>query len=506
MKHFFIGAFALLVLGSCNKDEQTGIPPIDGVETPTITTEVVNASEIDNAYYQANKNKKVTVKGLITIQNTRAYFKLKDNTLIQIYASKNVFDALSDDTKNKLAINGQEVTVTGTFTDYTDKSGNLIKEIVYTKEGDLVFGATSVETIAELEASKATLADYAHNKKVKLHGNIVAEGTKSYFKLSDNTMILIFAHKSVFDVLSAETKTKLATTGQEVTVTGTFTDYTDKSSGNLIREILYTKESDLVFGKTPEAPSVVEIDATTTNLNDVYAEDKAVKVSGKITIISTRSWITFKDGEKAQLYIAGFNSLPQETKDKLNTEGQEVVVTGTFKTYSGTKQIQVKSGNDITFKTSGTKPTTTEGKFDFESITSTSNKYDVEGTITATDGSVLTYKARPDVDKYGINGRGLMLKKDDKINPFVKIAFKSSVKQIKLKYKSSYTSGVDRVLVIFEGDENLSKPEYIIKQQTFKKDEAGEITLDLNKTTDYTITIKAISTSSFVIDDIEWTK
>lgn len=501
MKHFFIGAFALLVLGSCNKDEQTGIPPIDGVETPTITTEVVNASEIDNAYYQANKNKKVTIKGLITIQNTRAYFKLKDNTLIQIYASKNVFDALSDDTKNKLAINGQEVTVTGTFTDYTDKSGNLIKEIVYTKEGDLVFGATSVETIAELEASKATLADYAHNKKVKLHGNIVAEGTKSYFKLSDNTMILIFAHKSVFDVLSAETKTKLATTGQEVTVTGTFTDYTDKSSGNLTREILYTKESDLVFGKTPEAPSVVEIDATTTNLNDVYAEDKAVKVSGKITIISTRSWITFKDGEKAQLYIAGFSSLPQETKDKLNTEGQEVVVTGTFKTYSGTKQIQVKSGNDITFKTSGTKPTTTEGKFDFENTATKSTSY--TNTETLTNGDVsLTYKARTDVDTYGIEGKGLMLRNSE----YIKITFSSGVKQVKFAYKGAFTNKDKRKVIVYEGDENSTQDSSKLKEQEFAFDATGEVSLDLNKTGSYTITIKGGTTRQIVIDNITWTK
>lgn len=495
---------AIFIATSCQKDDQTGIPPIILEETnpEPENVEFFNASEIDLSVYESKKGAKVSVKGNISVEGTRAYFTLKDNTKILIFAPKSVFDGLSDEIRNKLKINGQELTATGVFKDFTDRAGTLIREIEYSSASDLVFGEATTPSVEVFNASEIDLSVYESKKgaKVSVKGNISVEGTRAYFILKDNTKILIFAPKSVFDGLSDEIRNKLKTNGQELTVTGVFKDF--KNNSGTIREIEYTSASDLVFGQTPSTPSVSEINALETNLSDVYEEDKAVVLKGKISVENNRSWITFKNGEKIQIFIQNYKNLSQSAKDKLNLPDQEVTLTGKFKTYNSTKQIQIVKEADIAF---GTTPNQTSASyvFDFESITPKGNSYDQEGTLSATDGTTLTYKARTgELGKYAINGKGLMLKKDDKLLPMVKIAFKGSVKQLKLKYKAANTSTKNRILAAYQGDET-STP---LKKIEFKVGEEGELVLDLNQTTDYTITIKVLSDPAITIDDISWEK
>ena len=202
--------------------------------------------------------KKVKLHGTVAeVQGNKSFFKFSDGTLVQIFTPK--FKQLSQETNNKLKTVGQEVTVTGTFTDYT-KDGVTVKEIVYESESDLVFGAVSnnpqqpQQPTGVLEAATATANDYVVGKEVKIHGTIVRDGNHSYFKFSDNTMVQIYVVKSVFDLLSQEDKTKFATTGQEVTVTGKFKDFKPKNSNNVIKEIECTSKDNLVFGAASNNP------------------------------------------------------------------------------------------------------------------------------------------------------------------------------------------------------------------------------------------------------------
>ena len=225
------------------------VKPEPKPEQPVVTLEASTATVND---YQAGKT--VKLHGNIVIEGNKSYFKFSDNTLIQIYAPKKVFDALTDEAKTKLKIADQELTVVGVFTDFKAKDGSIVKEIVYEKEADLTFGKTPEakptpnpgQSVVTLEASTATVNDYQAGKTVKLHGNIVIEGNKSYFKFSDNTLIQIYAPKKVFDALTDEAKTKLKTADQELTVVGTFTDFKAKD-GSIVKEIVYEKEADLTF-------------------------------------------------------------------------------------------------------------------------------------------------------------------------------------------------------------------------------------------------------------------
>ena len=67
-------------------------------------------------------------------------------------------------------------------------------------------------------------------------------------------MVQIYVVKSVFDLLSQEDKTKFATSGQEVTVTGKFKDFKPKNSTNVIKEIECTSKDNLVFGAASNNP------------------------------------------------------------------------------------------------------------------------------------------------------------------------------------------------------------------------------------------------------------
>ena len=379
MKKLLLLALSFGLLMSCKKDDENGIPPVDPnkpqpekpQDKPATALEVKNLKAADYEKFRDSKEKVKLHGEIAEVTNDRSYFKLSDGTLVQIFthASKD----LKEETTKKLKTVGQELTVVGTFTDYTLKDGTVVKEILYKSEADLTFGKTPEvkpeQPVVALEASTATVNDYQAGKVVKLHGNIVIEGNKSYFKFSDNTLIQIFAPKKTFDALTEEAKNKLKIAGQELTVVGTFTDYKLKD-GSIVKEIVYEKEADLTFGKTPEAKptpnpgqSVVTLEASTATVND-FEEGKVVKIHGTITIQvenkHKRSYFKFSDGTLIQFYVKNYEkTLSQEVRTKLETEGQEVTVKGTFKTYTktdkktGTKtdirQIVYESAADLTF-------------------------------------------------------------------------------------------------------------------------------------------------------------
>ena len=378
MKKLLLLALSFGLLASCSKDDKNGIPPVDP-NKPTDKPEdkpatALEAKDLKVADYESYRDKKEKVKlhgEIAEVNNDRSYFKLSDGTLVQIFTP--TFKDLKEETTKKLKTVGQELTVVGTFTDYKLKDGSIVKEILYKSEADLTFGKTPEvkpeQPVVTLEASTATVNDYQAGKTVKLHGNIVIEGNKSYFKFSDNTLIQIYAPKKVFDALTDEAKTKLKIADQELTVVGVFTDFKAKD-GSIVKEIVYEKEADLTFGKTPEAKPepkpeqpVVTLEASTATVND-FQEGKVVKIHGTITIQvenkHKRSYFKFSDGTLIQFYVKDYEkTLSQEVRTKLETEGQEVTVKGTFKTYTktdkktGTKtdirQIVYESAADLTF-------------------------------------------------------------------------------------------------------------------------------------------------------------
>ena len=372
-----------------------------------------------------------------------------------------------------------------------------------------------------LDAKTATVNDYKDGKKVSLKGNITVKGTYSYIIFSDKTEVQIFAHKSIVENFSQETKKKLATQGQEVTVTGTFKDHKLKN-GTVIKEILYEKESDLVFGSSSVTPpandTVTELDAKTATVND-YVEDKKVKLKGVVSVKNSRTYLNFSDGTEIQVYVTGYTKLDQSIKTKLNTAGQELTATGTFKTHNNTRQIQIASGSDLVFGNVVTQDNnnqggsqngnqgggnqsgnTTPNVFDFESITP-SNHYNETGTLTGADGVTLTYKARTDVDVHGINGKGLMLTEHKTYGlSYIKITFPNGVKEISFDYKEAFSGNQDRHFLVYEGDENSTTK---IDEVKFKGQ--NKYTKELNKKGSYTITIKAAKgTRQFVIDNFSW--
>ena len=379
MKKFLLLALSFGLLASCSKDDKNGIPPVDP-NKPTDKPEdkpatALEAKDLKVADYESYRDKKEKVKlhgEIAEVNNDRSYFKLSDGTLVQIFthASKD----LKEETSQKLKTVGQELTVVGTFTDFKAKDGTVVKEIVYESEADLTFGKTPEakpeQPIVTLEASTATVNDYQAGKTVKLHGNIVIEGNKSYFKFSDNTLIQIFAPKKTFDTLTDEAKTKLKTADQELTVVGVFTDYPLKD-GTVVKEIVYEKEADLTFGTTtpqakpepsPEQP-IVTLETSTATVND-YKVGEVVKIHGNVTVQVEgkykRTYFKFSDGTLIQFHVKNYEkTLSQEIRTKLETEGQEVTVKGKFNTFTKTdkktgvktdiRQIEYESAADLTF-------------------------------------------------------------------------------------------------------------------------------------------------------------
>ena len=384
MKKLLLLALSFGLLISCKKDDENGIPPVNPdkpqiekpQDKPATALEVKDLKVADYESYR-DKKEKVKLHGEIAeVANGKSYFKLSDGTLVQIFT--HAFKDLKEETSQKLKTVGQELTVVGTFTDFKAKDGSIAKEIIYESEADLTFGKTPEakpepkpeQPIVTLEASTATVNDYQAGKMVKLHGNIVIEGNKSYFKFSDNTLIQIFAPKKTFDALTDEAKTKLKTADQELTVVGVFTDYKLKD-GTVVKEIVYEKEADLTFGTTtpqakpeptPEQP-VVTLEASTATVND-YEVGKVVKIHGNVTVQVEgkykRSYFKFSDGTLIQFHVKNYEkTLSPEIRTKLETEGQEVTVKGTFNTFTKTdkktgvktdiRQIEYESAADLTF-------------------------------------------------------------------------------------------------------------------------------------------------------------
>ena len=406
MKRLFLLLFAgLFVWGACVREDQTEIPPVDPKEKPTpnptptppvlFTLEAATAKASDYVV-----GKKLIVHGFITVQNKRAYFKFSDGTLVQIFTPK--FKELSEETSKKLQKEGQEVSVTGTFTDYTLPKGDVVKEIVYQNETDLIFGEGSPtpEEIPSLEASQISMTDFTayFEKKVKLHGSIAeVEGNRSFVKLSDGTLVQVFTHK--FKELSEETSKKLKEIGQEVTVIGKFSDYTDKKTQKKYHQIVYEEEKDLTFGAapapqpqpdpqpqpnpqpnpnpkpqpnpqpdpkpqpkpSPDPNEIVNLEASNATIAD-YQEGKKAKIHGKITVKGKFSYFIFKDGTEIQIYAKNYANLPEEVKKKLKIADQELTATGVFKNHTTNggqviKEIVYETEADLVFgKTPETKP------------------------------------------------------------------------------------------------------------------------------------------------------
>lgn len=457
MKKIVFLCVVALSLTACTKDDKTGIPPLYNLETPgqinpsdeNIPTLI--ASEVTQEVYQVGK--KVRLKGVIKMikagKSSRPHIILKDGTQIQIYASSEAFKSLSKQTKDKLNKDGQEVTVTGTFTDYKLNSGKVVKEIVYQKESDLVFGEVTTSSDTTNEATDEAEATDDENETT-------------------------------------------GTTDQEVQV----------------------------------------VEASSLKVSD-FQENKKVKIHGTIKVVkvgkSSRSAFVLSDGTEIQLYGKNYRNFSKEIKDKLNKEGQGVIVTGKFNTHNGTKQVYYENETDLVFDqttdttgTDTTEPTpdnnagntetpsandntnNNEPKFDFENSGQTPSKsYGTTGTMNHADAT-LTYKARTDMEGYEINGAGLMLKGDKKGNSYVKITFKDGVKTLSFDYKGAFTGKGKRIFKVVEGDENGTTQ---LGEQTFTASDSGKFDLTLNKQGSFTLTIVADAKSSqFVIDNIRWTK
>lgn len=518
MRKLLLLSLALTVLMSCKKDDETGIPPIDGQQKQS--SSVLDAKTATINDYKDGK--KVSLKGNITVKGTYSYIIFSDKTEVQIFAHKSIVENFSQETKKKLATQGQEVTVTGTFKDHKLKNGTVIKEILYEKEENLVFGSSSVtppanDTVTELDAKTATVNDYVEDKKVKLKGVVSVKNNRTYLNFSDGTEIQVYV--TGYTKLDQSIKTKLNTAGQELTATGTFKTY------NNIRQIQVASGSDLVFGSssaTPTPPAndtVTELDAKTATTND-YVSGKKVKLSNAvISVENNKSYIKLSDQTSIQVYVPSnaYKVLSENTKTKLKTNGQELTITGTFKDYNGTKQIICEKEEDLVFgnvqnnnQNGGNQNgnqgggnqsgNTTSNVFDFESITP-STHYNETGTLTGANGVTLTYKVRTDVDKFGITGKGLMLTDNNTYGlSYIKITFPNGVKEISFDYKEAFSGKFERHFLIYEGDENSTTK---IDEVKFKGQ--NKYTKELNKNGSYTITIKAAKgTRQFVIDNFSW--
>lgn len=320
--------------------------------TQTATTVVsLEASTATVADYVVGKN--VKLHGTIITKAGRAYFKLSDNTLIQIAAESDL--QLTDATIEKLGTQGYELTATGKFENFTPKKGEPIKEIKISKEADLVFGTAPAKTYANLEeinASTESLASvYQEGKLVKLHGKISVKNKKSYITFSDGGEVQLFS--PIYSTLSKEVQNKLGTEGQQVTILGKFEDYVGKDN-TITHELIYVSAKHISFeGTTPQPTTIKEINAATATAADFDAnKDKRVLLKGTLTPEGKNTYIHLSDNTKIQVFIVSsvYKKLSAEAKNKLKTAGQKIEVKGTFDVYNGSKQIKCEDANDLVFK------------------------------------------------------------------------------------------------------------------------------------------------------------
>jgi len=102
--------------------------------TPQPTIKEINAATATAADFDANKDKRVLLKGTLTPEGKNTYVHLSDNTKIQVFIVSSVFKKLSAEAKNKLKTAGQKIEVKGTFSVY-----NNSKQIKCEDANDLVF-------------------------------------------------------------------------------------------------------------------------------------------------------------------------------------------------------------------------------------------------------------------------------------------------------------------------------------------------------------------------------
>ena len=231
-----------------------------------------------------------------------------------------------------------EVEVTGVLTKF-----NKDYQFMISNYADLVVkGGTSTSTqtgtqtsttVETLEASNATVADYVVGKTVKLHGTTVVKSGRTYIVFKDGTEIQVFSAKGV--TISDAAKEKLVTEGYEINVTGVFTDYALKN-GTVVKEILYSKESDIEFIKAPAAITYVDVDATTATLASDYQVGKHVNLkNATLKVEGGKSYVVFSDGNKIQLYSPNLRSFSKDAQTKLGTDGQKLTsIKGKFEDYS----------------------------------------------------------------------------------------------------------------------------------------------------------------------------
>ena len=287
---------------------------LKGVHFPT---DAVGKTLYDknNALGNATNYKLTDANGKTIIFRTSSYAKFKDEK-----------------------VPAGEVEVTGVLTKF-----NKDYQFMISNYADLVVkGGTSTSTqtgtqtsttVETLEASNATVADYVVGKTVKLHGTTVVKSGRTYIVFKDGTEIQVFSAKGV--TISDAAKEKLATEGYEINVTGVFTDYALKN-GTVVKEILYSKESDIEFIKAPAAITYVDVDATTATLASHYQVGKHVNLkNATLKVEGGKSYVVFSDGNKIQLYSPNLKSFSKDAQTKLGTDGQKLTsIKGKFEDYS----------------------------------------------------------------------------------------------------------------------------------------------------------------------------
>ncbi|WP_406649042.1 DUF5689 domain-containing protein, partial [Ornithobacterium rhinotracheale] len=180
------------------------------------------------------------------------------------------------------------------------------------------------------------------------------------------------------------------------------------------------------FTAPTQTQDIKTLEAANANESDFKLNEK-VKLHGFIKLINGKfSSIDFGDGTVIQIQAKKglWNTLPKAFQDKINKEGQEVTITGTFSNYTlkdkkVVKAIVYEAESDVEFgnataPSAPTNPTTGEepntNLIDFEGISDISNSYDSTDTINGKDGVVVTFVGRTDMDKYPIEGKGIMIK------------------------------------------------------------------------------------------------
>ena len=355
-----------------------------------------------------------------------------------------------------------EVEVTGVLTKF-----NKDYQFMISNYADLVVkGGTSTSTqtgtqtsttVETLEASNATVADYVVGKTVKLHGTTVVKSGRTYIVFKDGTEIQVFSAKGV--TISDAAKEKLATEGYEINVTGVFTDYALKN-GTVVKEILYSKESDIEFIKAPAAITYVDVDATTATLASDYQVGKHVNLkNATLKVEGGKSYVVFSDGNKIQLYSPNLKSFNKDAQTKLGTDGQKLTsIKGKFEDYSvngnTVHQLVYAVEGDIVF---GDTPVVQLPKLNAATATVADfNKYKdkkvkLEGTITVKGSSsfIVFTTDNTEIQLYATN-----------------TVFKALSKETKAKLKTAGT----KLIVTGTLGEHTNKNNVTTKQIKYEKE------------------------------------